>query len=144
MWLLFAILASITAALAVIFSKAGLKDINPNVGFALQSILILIISWSAVLFQKASAEFGKIDKRTWIFIACAGVATCLSSLFQFKALKEGHAGTVTSIERSSLVLTIILAFFFLKEKITWQLAVGAVLIMSGAVLIAVGQSNAKQ
>ena len=143
MWLFFAILASITAALAVIFSKAGLKEINPNVGFALQSILILLISWSAVLFQKASAEWGKIDKRTWVFIGCAGVATCFSSLFQFRALKDGPAGAVTSIERSSLVLTVILAFFFLKEKITWQLAVGALLIMGGAVLIAVGQSNSK-
>ncbi len=143
MWLFFAILASATAALAVVFSKAGLKNINPNVGFALQSVLILVISWSAVMFQKASAEFHKIDKRTWIFISCAGVATCLSSLFQFKALKEGNAGVVTSIERSSLVITIILAFFFLKEKITWQLAVGALLIVAGAILIAVGQTEQK-
>jgi len=143
MWLIFAILAAVTAALAVIFSKAGLKDINPNVGFALQSILILVISWSTVMFQKASAEFGKIDKRTWIFIACAGVATCLSSLFQFKALKEGNAGVVTSIERSSLVITVVLAFFFLKEKITWQIAVGAALIIIGAILVAVGKPEAK-
>ena len=57
MWLLFAILAAVTAALAVIFSKAGLKNIEPNVGFALQAILILIISWSAVFFQKAAANF---------------------------------------------------------------------------------------
>lgn len=143
MWLIFAILAAITAALAVIFSKAGLKNIDPNVGFALQAILILIISWSAVWFQKAAANFGKIDKRTWIFIACAGAATCFSSLFQFKALKDGPAGAVTSIERSSLVLTVILAFFFLKEKITWQLAVGALMIIGGAVLIAVAQGNSK-
>ena len=143
MWLIFAILAAITAALAVIFSKAGLKTIDPNVGFALQAILILIISWSAVVFQKAAANFGKIDKRTWIFIACAGTATCLSSLFQFKALKDGPAGAVTSIERSSLVLTVILAFFFLKEKITWQLTVGALLIIGGAVLIGVTQSSSK-
>ncbi len=143
MWLIFAILASITAALAVVFSKAGLKNIDPTLGFALQSILIILISWSAVLFQKTSANFSKIDKRTWIFIACAGVATCLSSLFQFKALKDGPAGAVSSIERSSLVLTVILAFFFLKEKITWQLAVGALMIIGGAVIVAVTQSNSK-
>ena len=142
MWLLFAILAAVMAALAVIFSKAGLKDIDPVAGFALQSILILLISWGAVMFQKSEANFGKMDKRTWLFIGCAGVATCLASLFQFKALKDGPASVVTSIERSSLVLTVLLAFLFLQEKLSWQLITGVGLILAGAILVAVAQSNA--
>ena len=143
MWLIFAILDALMSGISVTLSKAGLKNINPTLAFAIQSILILVISWSAVFVQKEQSGLVKMDKNTWIFIACAGVATCLASLFQFRALKDGNVGAVTSIDRSSLVFAVVLATIFLKEKISWQLIVGAVLIIGGAVLIATNKQAGK-
>lgn len=143
MWLIFAILDALMAAISITLTKAGVKNVNPVLAFALESILILTISWSAVFFKGGQSEISKIDKNTWIFLGCAGVATTLASLFQFGALKNGHAGAVSSIDRSSLVITIILATVFLKERLTWQLVVGGILIVGGAILIATGKQEGK-
>ncbi len=143
MWFVFALLGAVMAAISVTFTKAGLDKINPTLAFAIEAILILVISWSTVFFQKASADVSKMDKRAWMFIIGAGIATTLSSLFQFRALKEGHAPAVSSIDRSSIIFTIILASFFLKEKITWQSVVGAAFIIAGAVFISLGRQGAK-
>ena len=143
MWFVFALLGAVMAAISVTFTKVGLEKVNPTLAFALEAILILAISWSVVFFQHAAGEIGKIDKRAWIFLSCAGVATCLSSLFQFNALKQGHAPAVSSIDRSSIIFTVILASFFLKEKITWQSLVGAALIIAGAAFISLGREGGK-
>ncbi len=141
MWLIFAILNALMAAISITLTKAGLKNVHPVLAFALESILILTISWSTVFFIGAGSEIGKIDKKAWLFLACAGVATTLASLFQFRALKEGPAGAVASIDRSSLVLTILFATLFLKEKLNWQLVIGGILIVGGAILIATGKQE---
>ena len=143
MWLIFAILDALMAAISVTLTKAGLKNVNPFLAFALESVLILTISWSTVFFTGGQSEIAKIDKKAWIFLACAGVATCLASLFQFRALKDGPAGAVSSIDRSSLVFTILFATLFLKEKLSWQLVVGGLLIVGGAVLIATAKQAGK-
>lgn len=86
------------------------------------------------LFQTLYFSNTEIDRRTWIFIA-AGIATTLSSLFTFRALKLGDAALVSSLERSSLVFAIALAAIFLHEQLNWKVILGATLIICGAVLI---------
>src|SRR5919112_348002 len=105
MWIIYALLAAFSAAAAITLTKLGLKKVDPILAFAIQAILILVISWSAVLLQKKTAGLGTIDQRGWLFLAGAGVMTCLSSLFQFTALKNGDASLVSSLERISLVIT---------------------------------------
>ena len=143
MWFVFALLGAVMAAISITFTKAGLDKINPTLAFAIEAILILVISWSTVFFQKAIVDVSKMDKRAWLFIIGAGVATTMSSLFQFRALKAGHAPAVSSIDRSSIIITVILASLFLKEKITWQSIVGAVLIIAGAAFISLGRESVK-
>ncbi len=143
MWFVFALMAAVMAAISVTFSKAGLKDVNSTLVFAIEAVLILIISWSVVLYQSTAVEISKIDKRTWIFILSAGVATTLASLFQFRALKDGYATAVNSIDRSSIIFVVILSSFFLKDKITWQSVVGAILIIAGAIFISYGREAGK-
>jgi transporter family protein len=139
MWILWATLAAISAALVTVLTKAGLKNVDSSLAFALQSILIFTITWSVVAWQGTFSGIKEMDSKTWILLALAGVATSLSTLFSFKALSMGEASYVTTIERSSLVIAILLSVLFLKEKITWQLIVGALLIISGAVVIAFSQ-----
>jgi transporter family protein len=141
MWVLFALAGALLAAIAVVLSKAGLKDMDSTLAFAIQAVLILTIAWSAVFIQKQTAGIADIDRKTWIFLACAGTATSLSSLFTFFALKAGPASLVTSVERLSLVFAIIMAVIFLKEKLNWQVIAGIVLMVGGAVLIGMSRQQ---
>lgn len=136
MWMVFAMLAAISAAIVTVLSKAGIKNIDSSVGFAIQSVLIIAVSWGVVAAQGNLSQLARIDKRTWIFLVIAGIVTALSSLFTFKALKMGDASMVNPLERLSLVFAIILAAVFLKERITWQIAVGGLLMAAGAIIIA--------
>lgn len=135
MWIIFSLLAAFSAAVAITLSKAGVKRVDPHLAFAIQSVLILIVSWSVVFYQKRTADINNIDKNAWIFLVLAGIITCLASLFQFSALKRGDASMVSSLERLSLVFAIVFAVLFLKEELNWKVIVGAVLMIGGAVMI---------
>ena len=141
MWLIWAIMAAITAALVTVLTKAGLKNVDSSLAFALQSILIFCITWTVVTWQGTFAGIKEIETKTWLLLASAGIATTLSTLFSFKALSLGRASYVTTVERTSLVIALLLSVIFLKEKITWQLVAGAALIIGGAVLIAMSDSG---
>ena len=114
---------------------------DPNLAFAIQAVLIVVITWLVVYFQGNFASLKKIEQKDWLLLIGAGVATTLSTIFSYKALALGHASTVTTIERSSLVFAIILSIVFLKEKISWQIVVGALLVLIGAVIIALAKTE---
>ena len=139
MWIIFALLAALSAAIVTILTKAGLKNTDSNLAFAVQSVLILIVTWTLVFAQGTAGRLKQFDKREWIYMVTAGIVTACSSLFTFRALKLGDASGVTSIERTSLLFTIIFAAIFLKERITWQVVLGGALILAGAVLISVSK-----
>ncbi|GGG90129.1 membrane protein [Parapedobacter pyrenivorans] len=135
MWIVWALLAAVSAALVIVLTKAGLKNVDSSLAFAIQAVLILLITWSVVLYQGNLNAIKSIEKNTWIFLLSAGICTSLSTLFSYKALSLGPASYVVTLERSSLVIAILLAVLFLKEKVTWQLIVGAAIMIAGAALI---------
>lgn len=141
MWLIYAVLDALMAAVSITLTKAGVRNVHPVLALAIQSVLILSLAWGGVLYNGNQTEISKLDKNSWLFLAGAGVATTLASFFKFYALKNGHTGAVTSIDRSSLVFTILFATLFLKEKLTWQLVVGGALIIGGAVIIATAKEH---
>ena len=141
MWIVFSLLAAFSMAIVITLSKAGIKNIEPSVAFAIQAVMIIILSWSVVAFQGNLGTIAKIEKRTWIYLIVAGLVTCLSSLFSFHALKIGDASRTGSLDKVSLVFSILFAVLFLKEKINWQIVVGALLMVGGAVLIAVARKS---
>lgn len=139
MWILFALAAALTAAIVTTLSKAGLKNTDPSLAFAIQSVLILIVAWVTVAVQGHLPQVKSLDSRAWIYLAIAGVLTAVSSLFTFRALKLGDASQVNPLERLSLVFAILFAALFLKEKITWQIIIGAALMAAGALVIALAK-----
>lgn len=143
MWIVFALLAALSSAVVVTLSKAAIKSVDSSLVFAVQSILILVISWSVVTWQGNLPDIMKIERRTWVFLVLAGVITCTSSLLAFHALKLGDASRVSPLERLSLVFAIVFAAVFLKEKMNWQLVLGAVLMAAGAVVIAISSNSSK-
>ena len=136
MWILFALLAALAGAVLAMLTKAALKDVDSSLALAVQSVLILVISWGAAAVQGSLGKLGEIDGRTWIYLVLAGVVTSASYLLLFRALALGETARVVPLDRLSLVFTIILCAVFLKEKVTIQVGLGGALMAAGALLIA--------
>lgn len=135
-WYLAAFLSACFAALTAVFAKIGIKNVDSNLATAIRTTLILFFTWSIVLFQGTQKLIGKIEKVSWIFLLLSAVSTGLSWLFYFYALKIGDANKVVPIDKLSLVLTIIFAAMILHEKITLTIAIGAILMTVGTLIIA--------
>jgi transporter family protein len=138
-WYVAASLSAFFAALTAILAKIGIKDVDSNLATAIRTSVILFFTWGIVYFQKTLGQLGKISKNAWLFLVLSGVATGLSWLFYFYALKVGQANKVVPIDKLSLVLTIVFAAIILKEKATAQVIAGAFLMTIGAIAIALAR-----
>ena len=119
MWILFAIGSAFFAGITAILAKIGVKNVNSNVATAIRTVVILIFSWIMVLITNSYQEIAFVDEETLIFLILSGIATGLSWLCYYRALQIGDVNKVVAIDKSSIVLTIILAFIILDEKITF-------------------------
>jgi transporter family protein len=135
-WVVYALLSALFAAATAILGKIGVKDINSNLATAIRTVVVLVFAWGIVLGQGLHKQIGSISKVSLLFLVLSGLATGLSWLFYYRALQIGDASKVTPIDKLSLVLTIILAGIFLKEKITLPIAFGVTLITIGSYIIA--------
>lgn len=135
-WYIAAFLSAMFAALTSILAKIGIKDINSNLATAIRTSFILLITWGIVFSQKTVLEIGNISKNSWIFLALSAVATGLSWIFYFYALKIGEASKVVPIDKLSLVMTVVLAVIILGEKANLAKGIGIVLMTIGALVIA--------
>ena len=135
-WLLAAFLSAVFAALTSILAKIGIKDVNSNLATAIRTTVILVFTWGIVITQGTLTTLPNLSKQSWIFLILSGIATGLSWLFYFYAIKIGQVNKVVPIDKLILVLTIIFASLILKEKITAQVAFGALMMTAGAIVIA--------
>lgn len=134
-WYMYAFLSAIFAGVVAILGKIGVANINSNLATAIRTIVIVIFAWGIVFAQGTYKQLGSIPKNSIIFLILSGIATGLSWLFYFRALQLGTASQVAPIDKFSLVLTIIFALIFLKEKITASVLAGVVCITVGTLLI---------
>jgi bacterial/archaeal transporter family protein len=135
-WYLAAFFSALFAALTAILAKIGIKDVNSNLATAIRTTVILLFTWGIVIAQGTFGQLANINRNSYIFLILSGIATGLSWLFYFYAIKVGEVNKVVPIDKLSLILTIILAALLLKEKLTLQIAFGAVLMTIGTVIIA--------
>ncbi|MCR4938982.1 MAG: EamA family transporter [Treponemataceae bacterium] len=135
MWLLFAILSSIFAALTSILAKIGIDGVNSNLATAIRTAVVLVMSWGMVFLTNAQKGIGQISQRSWIFLILSGLATGASWLCYYKALQMGQASKVVPIDKLSVVITLLLAFIFLHEQFTLKSIIGCILIGAGSLLM---------
>ena len=138
-WLIYALLSALFAGLTTILAKVGVSGVDSNLATAIRTIVILLFAWGIVLAQGTTPQLSHLSRTTWLFLILSGVATGLSWLFYFRALQIGRAVQVAPIDKLSLVLAVIMAVIFLKEKLTVSNAVGASLIALGALVMAIWQ-----
>ena len=135
MWWIYALLSALFAALTAIFAKVGIKGVDTDLATAIRTAIILIIAWG-IAFIKGSAEnIGSLTRVNWIFLVLSGCATGLSWIFYFKALQLGRVSQVAPVDKLSVALAIILSVLFLKESLNWQTAIGALLIITGTLVL---------
>ena len=135
MWLIFAILSSVFAALTSILAKIGIEGVNSNLATAIRTAVVLIMSWGMVFLTNAQKGLGDISQKSWIFLILSGLATGASWLCYYKALQLGEASKVVPIDKLSVVITLVLAFVFLHEQFTTKSLIGCILIGAGTLLM---------
>ena len=131
MWILFAFLSAVFAALTSILAKLGMNGIDSNLGTAIRTVVVLIMAWGIVLITGKHHGIENITTKGWIFLVLSGLATGLSWLFYFHALQIGEASKVVPIDKFSVVISMILAFLVLKEPASLQTIIGGVFITIG-------------
>lgn len=135
MWLLFAILSAVFAALTSILAKVGIEGVNSHLATAVRTVVVLGMAWGMVFLTHAQSGLSSISKKSWIFLILSGLATGASWLCYYHALQTGEVSKVVPIDKLSVVITLILAFLFLHENFTARSAIGAVLITAGTLVM---------
>ena len=135
MWMVFAVLSAVFAALTSILAKVGIDGVNSNLATAIRTVVVLVMAWGMVFLTHAQQGIEAISKKSWIFLILSGIATGASWLCYYRALQMGDASKVVPIDKLSVVLTLILAFVFLHEEFTVKSAFGCVLIGIGTLLL---------
>ena len=143
MWIVFAFGAALFAGLTSILAKCGIKNTDSNVATALRTIVVLIFSWIMVFISGSQSTLTSINTKTLVFLILSGIATGASWLCYFKALQIGDVNKVTPIDKSSTILTMIIAFILLGEEITLIKAIAMVLISTGTYLMITKKENIK-
>jgi transporter family protein len=135
-WLGWALASAVFAALTAILAKIGVAGVDSTLATAVRTVVVLVFTWLLVWVSPSSGGIGALTPRNWGFLALSGVATGLSWLCYFRALQIGPASRVAPIDKLSVVFVIALATLVLGERLTWAKGIGGLLIVAGAITIA--------
>lgn len=135
MWIVFALGSAFFAGLTSILAKCGIQKTDSTIATAIRTIVVLIFSWIMVFVVNSQNQIYSIQEKTLLFLILSGLATGASWLCYFKALQLGDVNKVVPIDKSSTVLTIILAFIFLHETISIPKIIGVILILLGTLFM---------
>ena len=135
MWIVFAILSSVFAALTSILAKVGINGVSSNLATAVRTVVVLIMAWGMVFLTNTQNEIAEIGRKSWIFLILSGMATGSSWLCYYKALQMADVSKVAPIDKLSIVITIIMAFLFLHEQMTFKTVIACLLISAGTLVL---------
>lgn len=135
MWVLYALLSALFAALTSILAKIGIENVNSNLATAIRTVVVLVMAWGIVIATGKHNEIQNISQKSLLFIVLSGCATGLSWLFYYKALQIGDASKVVPIDKFSVVISMILAFAVLGETVNVKSIIGGLLITAGTFVL---------
>ena len=135
MWWMFAIGSAVFAALTSILAKIGIENVNSNLATAIRTVVVLIMAWGMAFLTGAQSGIRHLTQRSMLFLVLSGLATGASWLCYYKAVQLGSVAKVAPIDKLSVVITLILAFFVLHEEMSLKTILGSVLITAGTLLM---------
>ncbi|HVG17033.1 MAG TPA: EamA family transporter [Chitinophagaceae bacterium] len=135
-WIIYAVLSMLFAGFTSVIAKFGMKGLSSDVALAIRtSVVFTIVIVNAFLFQSAYKELKQSPTQNTLFLVLSGVTTSLSWIFYYRAMKEGQVSYVASIDKASIVVTLILSFFILNEPVTPKILIGAGFIITGMFIL---------
>jgi transporter family protein len=134
---IFAILSMIFAGLTSVIAKAGLKNVGGDTGLAVRTSFVFVIIWLNIFVFNHVKDFSNLTRKDIILLACSGLTTSISWIFYYKAIKIGNVSEIALIDKASILITILLAIFFLNEQFTWKMALGGTLIICGLLILTI-------
>ncbi len=137
MWIVFALLSAVFAALTSILAKIGIDGVNSNLATAIRTVIVVVMAWGMVFLTHAQRGLSDISRKSWLFLILSGLATGASWLCYYRALQIGDASKVVPIDKLSVVITLILAFVFLHEEFTVKSLIGCIMIGVGTLVMVV-------
>ncbi len=135
MWMLYAVLAAVFAALTSILAKIGISGVESNLGTAIRTGVVLIMAWVIVFARGKQAQLKSIDKKELLFIGLSGIATGASWLCYYYAIQNGEVSVVVPIDKLSIIVTVIFSYFVFKEKLSKKAFAGLCLMVVGTLLM---------
>ena len=135
MWIIFAFGSAIFSSLTSILAKCGIQKTDSTVATAIRTIIVFFFSWLMTFIAGSQSTITSLSVKTWIFLILSGVATGASWICYFKALQIGDVNKVVPIDKSSTILSMILAFIFLHETFTYISGIAIILIAIGTYLM---------
>ena len=135
MWMLYAVLAAVFAALTSILAKMGISGVESNLGTAIRTGVVLIMAWVIVFARGKQAQLKSIDKKELLFIGLSGIATGASWLCYYYAIQNGEVSVVVPIDKLSIIVTVFFSYFVFKEKLSKKAFAGLCLMVAGTLLM---------
>lgn len=135
MWLVFALLSAVFAALTSILAKIGIDGVDSNLATAIRTVVVVIMAWGMVFITGAQGGISEISRKSWIFLILSGLATGASWLCYYRALQLGTVSRVVPIDKLSVIITLVLAFVLLHEQFGVKSLIGCVLIGAGTLIM---------
>ena len=135
MWFFFALLSALFAALTSILAKIGIEGVSSNLATAIRTVVVILMAWAMVFLTNSQTEIVNISRKSWLFLILSGLATGASWLCYYKTLQMGNATEVSAVDKFSLVITLVLAFFFLQDILTFKTIIGCILITIGTLVM---------
>ncbi|UPT59714.1 EamA family transporter [Geobacillus thermoleovorans] len=135
MWIVYALLGAVFAALTSVLAKIGIENVNSHLATAIRTAVVLVLAWMIVWMTGAHQGVKAISTKSWVFLCLSGAATGLSWFCFYKAIQIGDVSRVTALDKSSLVLTILFAAMFLGEPLSAKVVIGVLLITIGTLIM---------
>ena len=135
MWFFFALLSAVFAALTSILAKIGIEGVPSNLATAIRTVVVILMAWAMVFLTNSQTEIVNISRKSWLFLILSGLATGASWLCYYKALQMGNTTEVSAVDKFSLVITLVLAFFLLQDVLTFKTIIGCILITIGTLML---------
>ncbi len=135
-WLFWSLLSALVAGATAVLAKVGVAGVNSNLATAIRTSFVLVFAWAIALATTKPMALGELSRRTWLFLGLSGLATGLSWLCYFRALQLGEASQVAPIDKLSVIFVLVFAALFLQEPLTLRSGLGGLLIVAGAIVLA--------
>lgn len=131
----YALVSMVFAGVTAVIAKAGMRNVSGDVALLVRTSLIFVLVWGNSIAFRQLKEMALLTSRDLLFLGLSGATTFFSWLFYYRAMKEGSVAMVSTIDKASIVVTLVLSYLVLREPFTWRVAIGAALILSGLVVL---------